>query len=121
MCCRRDGFTLALATQQRAAHALFSAGPGWRQYLATTLLPCMQATAKTPFTSRAWHEFPWARALMLEPWLKITLTFIGINGELWAGQPHFRCSSQGTTHFLGSDVHECKGQGSSRPAGRSHV
>ncbi len=71
----------------------------------------MQATAKTPFSSRAWHEFPWARARMLEPWLKISLTFIGINGELWAGQPHFRCSSPEHNTLLKSGVHEGQVQG----------
>ena len=85
--------------------------------MTTILPPCMQATAKTPFTSRAWHEFPWARARMLEPWLKIIFTFIGINGELWAGQPHFRCGSPEHNTLLRSGVHDVQGQGCSRPAG----
>ena len=85
------------------------------------LLLCMQATAKSPFTSRAWHEFPWARARLLEPWLKIIFTFIGINGELWAGQPHFRCGSTDHSTLLRSGVHDVQGWGCSRPAGRPGV
>eukprot|EP00891_Asterochloris_glomerata_P005086 jgi/Astpho2/5086/Aster-08022 len=52
----------------------------------------LKATARAPFTSRAWHEFPCARARMLEPWLKICLTFIGITFELWSGEPYLKMS-----------------------------
>ena len=76
---------------------LVSARLGQRRCTTPTLLLCLQATARAPFTSRAWHEFPWARACMLEPWLKISLTLIGITFELWSGEPYFemRCVSSG--------------------------
>ena len=34
---------------------------------------------------------------MLEPWLKISLTLLGITFELWSGEPYFemRCGTSG--------------------------
>jgi hypothetical protein len=42
------------------------------------------------FRSKPWFLQPFLRELPLEPILKVFCTFIGINGELWAGHPSWR-------------------------------
>lgn len=54
-----------------------------------------QCTAKRrPYVARAWFPWPtkpqWLSSLPLEPWCKVLLPFIGINGELWAGHESWR-------------------------------
>ncbi len=54
----------------------------------------LQAGRQAPFRSRAWFPFSWGvrgRQLPVEPALKVALTFIGINAELWAGHTSYRC------------------------------
>lgn len=50
----------------------------------------MASSGKAPYSARAWYDFPWAKSIPLEPILKVVLTFIGINGELWFGHESWR-------------------------------
>ena len=86
----------------KASACLTSANRGQGCLTTPALLLCLQATARAPFTSRAWHEFPWTRGRMLEPWLKISLTLLGITFELWSGEPYFemRCGTSGLDTVL---------------------
>ena len=44
------------------------------------------------FRSQAWYPLVWGRrSLPVEPILKVALTFVGINAELWAGHTSYRC------------------------------
>lgn len=57
----------------------------------------LQSSGQAPFRSRAWFPFSWGvrgQQLPLEPALKVLLTFVGINAELWAGHTSYRCLSQ---------------------------
>ena len=43
------------------------------------------------FRSQAWYPLVWGgRSLPAEPILKVLLTFVGINAELWAGHTSYR-------------------------------
>ncbi len=52
----------------------------------------MLSSGRSPYSARCWFEFPWAKRIPLEPILKVALTFIGINGELWFGHESWRCA-----------------------------
>ena len=52
----------------------------------------MLSSGRSPYSARCWFEFPWAKRIPLEPMLKVALTFIGINGELWFGHESWRCA-----------------------------
>ncbi len=57
--------------------------------------PYSQCTAKRrPYVARSWFPWPgkpqWLASVPLEPWCKVVLPFIGINGELWAGHESWR-------------------------------
>ncbi|EIE18466.1 hypothetical protein COCSUDRAFT_60132 [Coccomyxa subellipsoidea C-169] len=62
-------------------------------WLFSTFRLHLQAGRQAPFRSRAWFPFSWGvrgRQLPVEPALKVALTFIGINAELWAGHTSYR-------------------------------
>ena len=53
----------------------------------------MRSSSRAPYSARAWYEFPWCSCscnVPLEPLLKVALTFVGINGELWFGHESWR-------------------------------
>ncbi|KAK9857593.1 hypothetical protein WJX84_006077, partial [Apatococcus fuscideae] len=51
----------------------------------------LRSSTKVPYHSRTWYEWPWwPHGVPLEPFAKVLLPFIGINGELWAGHDHYR-------------------------------
>lgn len=50
----------------------------------------MKSSARAPYTARSWYEFPSCSRIPIEPLLKVLLTFIGINGELWFGHESWR-------------------------------
>ena len=55
----------------------------------------MRSSSREPYVARAWYDFPWCccTKVPLEPLLKVLLTFIGINGELWFGHESWRCAA----------------------------
>ena len=70
--------------------------PGWfffgwaAWWLVSVLRLYLASSTKAPYASRCWYEFPWGKRAPLEPILKVVLTFIGINGELWFGHESWR-------------------------------
>jgi hypothetical protein len=62
----------------------------------------MRSSRQAPYRSRAWFPLEWGRAgkLPLEPALKVLLTFIGINAELWAGHTSYRCCASREIFFV---------------------
>ena len=64
---------------------------GWATWWLVGLFRAyMASSGKAPYSARAWYDFPWGKRLPLEPILKVVLTFIGINGELWFGHESWR-------------------------------
>lgn len=52
------------------------------------------------FRSQAWYPLVWGgRSLPVEPFLKVALTFIGMNAELWAGHTSYRCAGPAQHHL----------------------
>lgn len=70
--------------------------PGWfffgwaTWWLIGVFRAYMASSGKSPYIARGWYEFPWGTRIPLEPILKVVLTFIGINGELWFGHESWR-------------------------------
>jgi hypothetical protein len=52
----------------------------------------LRETSKHPYAGRSWYDFPLLSSVPLEPLCKVFFTFIGINGELWAGHESYRCA-----------------------------
>lgn len=51
----------------------------------------MNSSVRAPYQARTWYEFPSnCCKVPLEPLLKVLLTFVGINGELWFGHESWR-------------------------------
>ena len=70
--------------------------PGWfffawaTWWLTGIFRTYMLSSGRSPYSAQGWFEFPWAKHIPLEPVLKVALTFIGINGELWFGHESWR-------------------------------
>lgn len=60
-------------------------------------------TARQEYVARTWFEWPcapqWMARLPLEPFVKIAMPFVGINGELWAGHESWRNLYKGDGTF----------------------
>ncbi|CAL5223553.1 g6086 [Coccomyxa viridis] len=66
----------------------------------------MASSGKAPYSARAWYDFPWAKSIPLEPILKVVLTFIGINGELWFGHESWRTLHGADGRFIVDNINE---------------
>ncbi len=65
----------------------------------------MKSSVKAPYKARTWYDFPFSTRVPIEPLLKMLLTFVGINGELWFGHESWRyapggCSSYADVYFI---------------------
>ena len=62
----------------------------------------LKSSVKAPYSARTWYDFPFSSRVPIEPLLKVLLTFIGINGELWFGHESWRCAIDCLSQLLSS-------------------
>ncbi|KAK9917098.1 hypothetical protein WJX75_000858 [Coccomyxa subellipsoidea] len=66
----------------------------------------LKSSVKAPYSARTWYDFPFSSRVPIEPLLKVLLTFIGINGELWFGHESWRTLYGDDGRFILDNINE---------------